>query len=331
MTTLTDLAIRKLSIPSSGRRIYWDDGLGLRISSSGARNFVIKHKTTFKTIGRYPDISLKEARQEAMRLKVHGSSKRRTERLTGAVAAFLEDCQTRLRPKTVASYRTVLQHAPDILLSEANRKTVPATTAHEIKAYKTLFNWCQAEDLTDRNPFSHLTVQFHSRERVLTDHEISTIWSYDYPPYSHIIKLLILTGQRRGDIWQLQPGWIDGDLVTIPAAHYKTNRSHTFPLSPLAQQYISFAPFSFNGWSKSKVRMDQHTGVTNYRLHDLRRTFITTMASLGVRIEVTERLVGHKETTGGIVGVYNRYNYLPEMRDALTVYERHLRGIIDAR
>jgi integrase len=51
---------------------------------------------------------------------------------------------------------------------------------------------------------------------VLSDNELKVIWHYNHPPFSTILKLLILTGQRRSQIWKLQPHWIEDDLITFP-------------------------------------------------------------------------------------------------------------------
>lgn len=81
----------------------------------------------------------------------------------------------------------------------------------------------------------------------------------------------------------------------------------------------------FNGWGKPKASFDKECGVTGWQLRDLRRTFATNMQRLGVRLEVTEALLNHVSgSRGGIVGVYQRYHWLPEMREAILTYERWL-------
>ena len=67
--------------------------------------------------------------------------------------------------------------------------------------------------------------------------------------------------------------------------------------------------------------------VEPYTLHDLRRTFASTMALLGVPIHVTEKLLNHVSGShGGIVGVYQRYSYMDEMKEAVGVFEAWLRA-----
>ena len=108
------------------------------------------------------------------------------------------------------------------------------------------------------------------------------------------------------------------------------------PLAPLALHVIEACPRvhddlifpssgaegrSFSGFSKSKARLDAASGVSDWTLHDLRRTAATHMARLGVGPHVVERILNHTGgTLGGIAGIYNRFSYLPEMREALSMW-----------
>lgn len=96
-----------------------------------------------------------------------------------------------------------------------------------------------------------------------------------------------------------------------------------------AARILSERTTTFNGWGKAKAALDQVSGVTGYTLHDLRRTFSSYMASLGVPQIVVEKLLNH--TSGGtqspISQVYNRYSYMSEMREAVAKYEDYLSTI----
>jgi integrase len=81
----------------------------------------------------------------------------------------------------------------------------------------------------------------------------------------------------------------------------------------------------FSGFSKSKGRLDALSGVTGWRLHDLRRTMRTNLAGLRVNPDTAERVLGH--VIGGVRGVYDRYAYLEEKRDALDRWAARLRSI----
>ena len=85
----------------------------------------------------------------------------------------------------------------------------------------------------------------------------------------------------------------------------------------------------FNGFGASKESLDK-CGVENFVHHDLRRTFATSMARLGVRLEVTEKLLNHVSgSMGGIVGVYQRHEFMDEMREAVSRYEAWLSHILE--
>jgi integrase len=159
--------------------------------------------------------------------------------------------------------------------------------------------------------------------------------------FAAIVQLLILTGARRGEIAALQADYISNDVCTLPSTLTKNKREHQFPVGPLALSVLAEAmnggigtlfpargantkPFS--GWSKSKAALDKLSGVSGYCLHDLRRTFATRLAELGVAPHVIERLLNHVTgTVSGVAAVYNRASYLAEMRAAIEVWEAYLR------
>jgi integrase len=137
-------------------------------------------------------------------------------------------------------------------------------------------------------------------------------------PYGTIVQLLILTGQRLGEIAALRWEWIREGTVTFPAEITKNARASRIPLGMMARHIIERTPphspllfparghatKPFNGFGASKESLDK-CEVENFAHHDLRRTFATGMARLGVRLEVTEKLLNHVSgSMGGIVGVY---------------------------
>src|SRR5262249_18082425 len=84
-----------------------------------------------------------------------------------------------------------------------------------------------------------------------------------------------------------------------------------------------------SGWSKVKARIAVAVGGPPWRLHDLRRTAVTGMAELGIRPDVIELTVNHVSgSRGGIAGVYNRSELLPERKVALQRWATHVQGIV---
>jgi integrase len=84
----------------------------------------------------------------------------------------------------------------------------------------------------------------------------------------------------------------------------------------------------FNGWSKSKALLDKLSGVTGWTLHDLRRTFRSNLGRLGVAPHIAERLVNHVSARTDMEQVYDRYKYLPEMKDAIERHDRFITSLL---
>jgi len=83
------------------------------------------------------------------------------------------------------------------------------------------------------------------------------------------------------------------------------------------------------GFSRAKERLDKASRVTDWTLHDLRRTMASGLQRLGVRLEVTEAVLNHKSgSTAGIVGVYQRHDYAAEKRDALARWADYVDALV---
>lgn len=279
-----------------------------------------------------------------------------------AVTAFLAEREKSLRPRTLADYKRLLaKHFPYGRASVAavtprmilgNLKGLPQAERHHAFAVgRTFFQFCVSEHLIDRSPMADMEppAASKSRERVLTDIELAAVYKAALAGETHfhrIIALCLLTGQRRGEIARLERSWLKDDLLTIPSEVTKNGRTHTFPIGPQAQAVLKavpvlsaryFFPASrdrvkgkpatvFNGWGKPKAAFDQECGVLDWTIHDIRRSVSTGMAALGVQQVVVEKLLNH--VSGGslsqIAAVYNRHQYLDEMRSALSQWEARL-------
>jgi integrase len=81
---------------------------------------------------------------------------------------------------------------------------------------------------------------------------------------------------------------------------------------------------------KEQSRLDELSGITNWTLHDLRRTFATNLAQMAVAPHVIERLLNHVTgTISGVTAVYNRATYMSEMREAVALWEIHLKQLLN--
>lgn len=209
-------------------------------------------------------------------------------------------------------------------------------------------NWALKHGLIDSSPVPALRYSAPSRSRFLTDAELALVWARALDvgyPFGTMVQLLILTGQRRGEIAALRRSWIEGDHILFPEGFAKNKREHRAPLGGIAQRIIGGIPKSgdlffpargreetpFNGWSKAKRQFDKPLGIEPYTLHDLRRTFASTLARLGTPIQVTEKILNHVSgTVSGVAAVYNRHSYVDEMRTAIDAYEAHVQSLTGA-
>jgi len=237
------------------------------------------------------------------------------------------------------------------------------------------FAWAVKRGGVHVNPFASLPIvkSVAKRERVLSDGEIAEIWRASgdaATPYGTIVRLLILNGQRRGEVAGMTWGEISDDLETwtIPGERTKNGVVHTVPLSTAARDLIRATlpkgaesrpangslvlpgaigtPFA--GWSKAKRALDKAIVearveatakggtraplLTPWSIHDLRRTVATGLQRLGVRLEVTEAVLNHiSGSRGGIAGVYQRHDWAAEKRAALAAWAAHVAAIAESR
>jgi integrase len=165
-----------------------------------------------------------------------------------------------------------------------------------------------------------------ARSRILKDDEIRAIWNSKEPgAFPAIVRFLLLTGARRAEAAGMTWKEIDGDNWNLPASRNKTKEELTRPLSLAALAVIeeqrSDCPFvfskdgkAFSTFSRDKVAFDAAIGVSNWRVHDLRRTARSLLSRAGIAADIGERCLGH--ALPGIRGTYDHYDYQPEMRRA---------------
>jgi integrase len=160
--------------------------------------------------------------------------------------------------------------------------------------------------------------------------------------YAGIVELLALTGQRREEVAGLE--WKELDLAkrtwTIPKTRTKNGKAHIVHLSEQAlavlERMDQRGPFvfsqlgkAFQDFTRSKRWLDQLSGVTGWRLHDLRRTCVSGMARLGIAPHVADKILNHQAgTISGVAAVYQRHEFLLERRDALNRWGAYVAKIV---
>lgn len=240
---------------------------GCRVSQGGSKTFVIKHRNRRITIGRFPTISLSEARTEAKRLLAEftlGKVRPQTVTYKVAVHMFLEEKTKQRKGSTVDAYAGLLTRLnfqgqlTEVTVEEIRRKLSNRSNHnHYLVALKVFFNWCIKRRYVEHNP----TISFSkhaipTRARVLTDAELLLIWRAceqrgaasslaershqlgdDALPslpanFATIVKLLILTGMRRNECASLQTSWIKIDTSQ------KASSSSSFSASVSASSLV---------------------------------------------------------------------------------------------
>ena len=217
-----------------------------------------------------------------------------------------------------------------------------------LKTLKTFFRWCVGRAVIDFSPAEGIPSQWRevSRDRVLTDQELATVivaargmpW-----PFGGIVEFLALTGQRREEVTQLKWPEVDADTRTwsIPGTRTKNGKVHIVHLSEPAWYVIRDRPKAgehvfatggakhFQSFGHAKRRLDELSGVSGWRVHDLRRTIVSGMARLGVPPHVADKILNHQSgTISGVAAVYQRHDFLTERKEALDRWGAHVEQII---
>jgi integrase len=373
---LTQSTIAKLT-STKADEIFFDDDLprfGVRLREGGSRKYVVQYRqggiARRYTIGPTATMTLDEARKRARKVLVAvddgrnpGAEKETARAASGlmfaAVAAdFLGGCQ--LKPKTLYEYEYYLKKlwkplhklplggisrqvvASHLRIIAKENGTVTANRARS--TLSSMFAWAIGEGLCESNPLIGTNVQEEKpRKRVLTDDELAAIWkAAPDDDYGRIVKLLILTGQRRDEIGALRWSEIDTDakLIELSSTRTKNGNEHQIPLSGEAITILKgcvrhrdilfgLGPNGFAAWSRKKLELDKISNIKDWTIHDLRRTTATRMADLGIQPHVIEAVLNHVSGhKAGVAGIYNRSTYATEKRAALDRWASHIRVIL---
>jgi integrase len=277
-------------------------------------------------------------------------------------ALHLADRRERYRAESVRAIKLAFGQSLKVPAADLSRSAVvrvldglardgkPAMASRTAAYGRAAYHWAVKRGSLAVNPFANLPqAPLARRERVLADEELRAVWraTEEPGPFDAIVRMLILTGQRREEAAGMTWHELDADLSTwsIPGSRAKNGITHIVPLPSQAQALLRTQPRHegkslvfpgergvFSGWSKSKDRLDQRCGVSDWTLHDLRRTAATGLQKLGVRLEVTEAVLNHVAgSRAGIVGVYQRHHWADEKRTALAAWGEHVAAIIEDR
>ena len=380
---LTNQSAAALQLPpGKDRLVVFDDdlpGFGLRISGGGSRQWVVQYRnalgqTKRESLGRVGLLSATEARRAAgerlarAKLGEDPHAERAKERARAAITfghgiePYLAAVTPNLRPASLSEaarymrvvwkplHRTPL-HAVDrkqvaARLAEIARDAGPYAANRARAALSAHFAWLIGTGAADMNPVVGVPkpAPEERRARILTEDEIKAVLgACRDDDFGRIVRLLLLTGQRRDEVAGM--AWAEIDLVgavwKLPAERVKNGLPHDVPLSGAALGLLTEAPRlegrtlvfgqgegGFQGFSRAKAAHDKRSGVTGWRLHDLRRTAATGMNEIGVLPHVVEAVLNHISShRAGVAGIYNRAIYATEKRIALDMWAAYLSAI----
>jgi integrase len=371
-----------LRIGHGGKRSFY---VTVRVKGKSRRRY---------KLGNHPELTLLEARDQTRVTRANarkGIDPREHERelvreaerarlnTFGAVATqFVEDHAKKAAPKSWSEVERKIRQdlLPDWetrpiasitrqdvrkLIREKARKA-PVSANRLLSLVKQILAWAVDEDYLDASPAVKITPEPEiERERVLDDDEIKALWAAfetEGYPFGPLFKLLLITGQRRGEVAGMKRSELRGDDWRLPASRTKSDTGHLVPLPLFAQEIIDETPnlgdhlFTSGrarpessdvkakaatgeqdrpvvGFRRAKARCDKLSKVEDWHLHDLRRTAATGMTSLGVDRLIVSKVLNHAE--GGITRVYDRYAADPEKRIALDRWAQHLKTIIEGK
>jgi integrase len=273
---------------------------------------------------------------------------------------FLASHGSSLAPRTLAEYRRTL--VVDVLpelgglppkeitramvraLLDTIRKRAPTQANRTLATLRKLFSWAVEHEIVEVSPCLGIKAPTEEkpRVRVYTNDEIrALIAGVAGTEIAQLVPFIFYTATRSEEARSAR--WCDMDLErrlwVIPDT--KEGQAHAVPLSDGAMRVLAGLPrvsdYVFPAGTvagymdhpqKAVLAVRVRSGVADFRLHDVRRTVRTRLAELGVTPDVAERVLGH--VIAGIRRVYDRYDYVPQMRAALDVWGTEFERILQA-
>lgn len=373
-------------------------GFGLRVHASGTRVFILRYKSDGRdrllTVGQYPTWTLAAARHRANDYRreidagndiLQQRSDRRAELTLGNAAerflktkSALRSCQDidallcRYVIPELGSWKIIdIRRRHVISLVERITDHAPRQASLVLTYLKQIFAWAEDRELVEANPIATLrpgkvspSLTPRRRDRVLSGNEIRNFWEKAETCGMHrltalALKLVLVTGQRPGEVAGMRRAEIDGNRWTIPAERRgKTNTDHVVPLTETALSLLEAAAAETKrlAWRNERTgnsvfeatpgrpltptsiarAVKRYAGAMGnqsddrwgtWTPHDLRRTARTGLAVLGIDEVTAEATIGH--TRKGIAAVYDLHGYGEEKRAALEAWEIKLLGILN--
>lgn len=331
---LTDVFVRKTLPPTRGQILLWDaevKGFALRVTPGSAKSFVLDYRAEGRqrrfTIGSYPDWSVQAARQAAKELKreVDAGRDPMGQRHAERAAPTLHDLWERYQvehlphkaPRSQADERSIwekiiLPRLGKLKLSSIDHDAIdsfhrdittvrgtPVRANRTVETLRRAFNLAIRWDWCERNPASGVRRNPEDkRSRYLNKTEIGALAlalnNHSEPMSANAIKLLMLTGARRGEV--LGATWamfdLDNGIWTKPSAHTKQRRLHRVPLSgPAIRLLTEMKEEAARKARKEGISVSPYVfpGANGKPLTDIKRTWASVCLKAGLVEQVEKK------------------------------------------
>ena len=354
---LTDITIKALKPVGKDQWVCDGNGLYLRVRKTGGKSWVLRRKrqghTRIITLGKYPNLRLKDARLKAAQLGSEDTWSKLT--LRELLDEWYED-QIRHQYKRPRPIRLYLDRVSPDLLAQKIREIRRADVRSFLKKYsnergpvganrllailRQAFKYAVEAGYIAESPIAGLSRKLvggaeKARDRVLTDEEIRALWCTG-AQHTSLLRFLLLTGQRIGETQIATWEDVDGNRWTIPAKNTKNSREHWVALPRQAEALLKdldrdrrtiFGRATTTGVQAWLRRWSEREEITpRFTPHDLRRTFATRLNELGVAPHVVERILNH--SLQGVMSIYNQAEYADERTDAMQLWADEVEKIV---
>jgi integrase len=331
---------------------HWDSdvhGFGIRVTASGCKSFILNYRTRAGrvrqiTIGEWPTYSTDVARAAAKehRYTIDRGGDPAADRKAVREAPTFKDLadkyiEEHLPKKRASSAKTDKEAIDKVLLPALGRHKVADITFDDVnkihrritergKPYRAnrvvaLLSKMFALAVKNRwladNPAKGIERnQEKKRARYLTDDELTRLTgalaAHPDQRVANAIRLLLLTGARRGEVLSMTWGQINFEkgIWTKPGATTKQKTEHVVPLSPPAVLLLSTmrqgstSDYVFPSRDGTGHRVDlkkpwpaicKAAGINGLRVHDLRHSYASFLVSAGLSLPVIGALLGHTQ------------------------------------
>ena len=303
----------------------------------------------------------KQRRREAVDLAFHNYADRFEKACVGKGWRVLVERSFRIHVMPVLGAKPLpkITRADVVAVFDRMPSTQVANRRNVFAVLRRLFRWSISRGDIERSPMEGMETPppVKARDRWLSDEELGRVWAQAYKThrcFGPIVRLLIVTGQRREEVASLSWEELDRSelMWTLPGNRAKNGEPNRIPLNDLAVGILDgiaggekwprrgkIFPTStgggFTAYHKGKEKIDRLVAedggepIDPWRLHDLRRTLATGFQRLGVRFEVTEAVLNHVGgSRAGVAGIYQRHDWKAEKRDALGRWNDHIISIL---